>query len=258
MALTLSGFHAWLAGEVVTASNLLNYLMSQTPMHFASTAARDAALTGTYAPSEGVMVWVDATIDVLYRYDGSAWTVIGARGSGSPEGVVTANIGAFYERTDGSTSTTFYVKESGTGTTGWVAHGGSSIPANDFAIVETSQSTTSTSPADLSTAGPAVTVTTGTKALVICKVEVLSDTAGSYCYVGAAVSGATTIAANAANSARGFIRIPANSANYEMPLYPAIILGGLTAGSNTFTMKYWVSANTGTFAYRRISVVNLA
>lgn len=42
-------------------------------------------------------------------------------GSGSPEGVVTAPVGAFYSRTDGGAGTSFYVKESGTGNTGWVA-----------------------------------------------------------------------------------------------------------------------------------------
>lgn len=42
-------------------------------------------------------------------------------GSGSPESSVTASIGSLYLRTDGGTSTTLYVKESGTGNTGWVA-----------------------------------------------------------------------------------------------------------------------------------------
>ena len=42
-------------------------------------------------------------------------------GSGSPEGVVTANVGSLFLRTDGSTSTTLYVKTSGTGNTGWTA-----------------------------------------------------------------------------------------------------------------------------------------
>lgn len=42
-------------------------------------------------------------------------------GSGSPEGAVTANVGSLYLRTDGSTSTTLYVKTSGTGNTGWTA-----------------------------------------------------------------------------------------------------------------------------------------
>ena len=42
-------------------------------------------------------------------------------GSGSPEGVVTAGIGSLYQRSDGGTGTSLYVKESGTGNTGWIA-----------------------------------------------------------------------------------------------------------------------------------------
>ncbi len=43
-------------------------------------------------------------------------------GEGSPEGVVTANRGIIYLRTDGSTSTTLYVKTAGDGlNTGWTA-----------------------------------------------------------------------------------------------------------------------------------------
>lgn len=42
-------------------------------------------------------------------------------GTGSPEGVVTAGIGRLYTRKDGGASTTLYVKESGTGNTGWRA-----------------------------------------------------------------------------------------------------------------------------------------
>lgn len=42
-------------------------------------------------------------------------------GSGTPEGAVTAPIGAIFHRTDGGAATSFYVKESGAGNTGWVA-----------------------------------------------------------------------------------------------------------------------------------------
>ena len=42
-------------------------------------------------------------------------------GSGSPEGVITASPGRIYTDSDGGASTTLYVKESGTGNTGWVA-----------------------------------------------------------------------------------------------------------------------------------------
>ena len=47
---------------------------------------------------------------------GPTWT----RGTGSPEAVVTAPVGSLYSRTDGGAGTALYVKESGTGNTGWV------------------------------------------------------------------------------------------------------------------------------------------
>jgi len=46
---------------------------------------------------------------------GITWT----SGAGSPEGVVTAPIGSLYSRSDGGLLTSFYVKQSGTGNTGW-------------------------------------------------------------------------------------------------------------------------------------------
>jgi hypothetical protein len=42
-------------------------------------------------------------------------------GTGSPEGVVAAPVGTAYLRDDGGAGTTLYVKESGTGNTGWAA-----------------------------------------------------------------------------------------------------------------------------------------
>lgn len=43
-------------------------------------------------------------------------------GKGSPEGVVKAKVGAFYQRLDGGAGTAVYVKETGDNTkTGWVA-----------------------------------------------------------------------------------------------------------------------------------------
>jgi hypothetical protein len=49
-----------------------------------------------------------------------AGTVIWTSGSGTPEGVVTAPVGSLYTRTNGGAGTTLYVKETGTGNTGWV------------------------------------------------------------------------------------------------------------------------------------------
>jgi len=42
-------------------------------------------------------------------------------GAGTPEGVVTAVVGSMYLRTDGGAGTTLYIKETGTGNTGWTA-----------------------------------------------------------------------------------------------------------------------------------------
>lgn len=58
-----------------------------------------------------------ATFDNVELVGGPVWS----SGTGSPEGVVTAPVGSLYSRTDGGADTTLYVKESGTGNTGWSA-----------------------------------------------------------------------------------------------------------------------------------------
>lgn len=50
-----------------------------------------------------------------------AGVVIWESGAGSPEGVISAVVGSMWTREDGGPGTTLYIKESGTGTTGWVA-----------------------------------------------------------------------------------------------------------------------------------------
>jgi hypothetical protein len=68
------------------------------------------------------------------------------QGSGSPEGVITAAIGSTYRRTDGGAATSFYVKESGAGNTGWVAYGspaGSGAPTTATYITSTADGTLS-------------------------------------------------------------------------------------------------------------------
>jgi hypothetical protein len=48
-------------------------------------------------------------------------TYYAGSGAGDPNTVVTAPVGSFYTRTDGGAGTSIYIKESGTGNTGWVA-----------------------------------------------------------------------------------------------------------------------------------------
>lgn len=55
------------------------------------------------------------------KISGGSGTATISAGTGTPEGVVTAEVGSLFMRTDGGVSTTLYVKESGIGNTGWVA-----------------------------------------------------------------------------------------------------------------------------------------
>jgi hypothetical protein len=52
-----------------------------------------------------------------FSLDGVFWS----KGTGTPEGVVTAPVGSLFSRTDGGAGSVFYVKETGSGNTGWVA-----------------------------------------------------------------------------------------------------------------------------------------
>jgi microcystin-dependent protein len=69
------------------------------------------------------------------------------KGKGSPEGVVKAPVGTTYQRTDGGSGTSLYIKESGVGNTGWVAvapgSGGPAFPIGSIfvAVVSTNPST---------------------------------------------------------------------------------------------------------------------
>lgn len=94
------------------------YLSSAGVYGFASSAANGGA-GGNVLLLKGDRVTLNGN---CVSWDASE-TVHDFIGSGSPEGVVTASIGSVYRRTDGGTSTTLYVKESGTGNTGWVAAG---------------------------------------------------------------------------------------------------------------------------------------
>lgn len=68
-----AGHKLWVAGERVDADDLQGYLQDQVVAVFATTAARDAAIT---APAEGMLAAITGT-DRLYVYSGSAWIIVG-------------------------------------------------------------------------------------------------------------------------------------------------------------------------------------
>lgn len=134
-----------------------------------------------------------------------------------------------------------------------VASNTAAIQETAAAAVATAQTTASTSYTDLATAGPAVTLVTGSTALVRLSSLVNNGTTGNTCLMGVAVSGATTLAASDALAAWHYESSSANSDGMS----GEILLTGLTPGSNTFTAKYRVNGDTGTWTYRVISVTAL-
>lgn len=134
---------------------------------------------------------------------------------------------------------------------------GKQIPTGgaSTASVATSQTTTSTSYTDLTTAGPSVTVTIGSSglALVTLSADMYNGTSGAYAFTSFVVSGGNTVAASDANG----ISVGGSTANPEILIGRTVLLTGLTAGSTTFKLQYRVSGGTGTFINRNIAVVPL-
>jgi hypothetical protein len=122
------------------------------------------------------------------------------------------------------------------------------------ASVATSQTTTSTSYTNLATVGPAVTVTTGTKAIAFGQAYMENNTTNVASAFSIAVSGATTLAASDVGCARSVVTGSTQSNHWGF----AHMFDTLNAGSNTFTMQYKVTAaSTGTFANRELIVIPL-
>jgi hypothetical protein len=249
---------------------------------FASTAARDAAIT---SPQEGQFAFTKDT-NGLWYYDGAAWVASGA--TGDIEGV-TAGIGISGGGTSGTVTVTNSMATAidakgdlvpGTGAdtfarlavgangtiltadsaeaTGlkWAAASGGSFTTG-VTNIASQQATTSTSYTDLSTAGPAVTITTGTKALVsIVSQMAKTGSATPDSMVSFAISGATTLAA--ANNPYAIQFNMSDAIGGSFQIGGSWIVTGLTAGSNVFTMKYKdAGGGTSYFANRTLSVLNL-
>jgi hypothetical protein len=82
-----------------------------------SITERDNRYDSTYTDQVLLTSGTRKAADLQTYGGGPRWVV----GTGTPEGAVTAPIGSLFTRTDGGASTSLYVKESGTGASGWVA-----------------------------------------------------------------------------------------------------------------------------------------
>lgn len=120
-------------------------------------------------------------------------------------------------------------------------------------VVNTSQTTTSTSYTDLTTLGPQASVVIGPSgnAIVSVTAEAMTNSNGVECYMGFAISGATTVAANddqaLTSATRNTGDLPKSSGTFWV--------SGLNQGSHTFTAKYRTTSGTATFADRNITVI---
>lgn len=77
-----------------------------------------------WPPAGGTMLVQLTSNGVVTTTGGNGTLAVGAnilKGTGTPEGSVTATVGSMFLRTDGGANTTLYIKESGTGNTGWIA-----------------------------------------------------------------------------------------------------------------------------------------
>lgn len=118
------------------------------------------------------------------------------------------------------------------------------------------QGTASTSFTDLTTVGPTISsLATGTSAIFAVSAFVQNSSAGQGGYMGCAVSGASTIAADVTRSMRVISETAA--ANQKMS-YIGMFSGTLTAGANTFQAKYSsIASGTATFDERELLVIPL-
>jgi len=130
----------------------------------------------------------------------------------------------------------------------------SSSPTTASSTVVTSEATTSATYTDLTTSGPSVTLTTGTKVLVIISAQILNNASLTQAGMSYAISGATTSAADNKYSCFNlYVSDRGNSLSFTHASYRTV-----TAGSNTFTAKYVsLQSLTANFANRQIFVMDL-
>lgn len=151
-------------------------------------------------------------------------------GTGSPESVVTAVVGSIFLRTDGSTGTTQYRKETGSGNTGWIAAagGGSGTVTSVAASV----------PSFLSISGSPVT-TSGTLAISYSGTALPIANGGT-----ASTTAAAAFDALSPNTTQGDLTVRGASSNQRLALGTANQILGVNNGATAHEYKT-LTAGTG-------------
>ena len=133
----------------------------------------------------------------------------------------------------------------------FIATGANAIAerANITNTVATAENTaTTTYGNNLGTTGPAITMTTGTNAIIALSAQTSNSTSSAFSCMGCAVSGASTVAAADADAL--MFQMPSGTAGVRCST--VIMYNTLTGGSNTFTAQYRASAGSASFANRKI------
>jgi hypothetical protein len=112
--------HNWVSNASFSGgSNLINPLIYGNIFDSGATLTSTATYNANdFLPSQDGFVVYNSY--ARYNKFGVGLTSYLTSDAGSPEGRYTAPIGSLYTRTNGGAGTTLYVKESGTGNTGWV------------------------------------------------------------------------------------------------------------------------------------------
>lgn len=176
-----SGFRTFAASEVLTSSNVQNYLMTQSVMYFASTAARDAAIT---APVAGMVAFIDSNDanEGLYVYHGATGGWRKGPGWNAPWGFVASATASANLNTSGTTEATI------------VSTGSFTAVANRYYLITACTSSYGSTSADVFTMRVRNGSLTGT---VLGYQNQSVQVGGSVAYQTASVSFVTTIAAGA-------------------------------------------------------------
>lgn len=154
-----SGYKLFNTGDVLTAQQVNEYLMQQTVMCFASSAARTTALSGVVA--EGMVSYLKDT-NATEVYDGSAW--VGIANAGDITAVTT---GASSGLTGGATSGAVDLKFNTTAKGGMLIGTGSgtvselAVGTNNYILTADSTQTTGVKWAAASSGGGWTLINTG-------------------------------------------------------------------------------------------------
>ncbi len=106
---------------------------------------------------------------------------------------------------------------------------------------------------------PSVTLVTGTSALISIAAYMTMNITGNQSNMGLAVSGATTIAAGSGAASYVDASYRAATGGYGQTVSRTVLIYGLTAGTNTFTLNYVTSSGTtSTFGVRTLNVQGVA